>query len=112
MKGRYHIDELRKCRFSVDYVTPGERGLAWAILLKAVEDGCSKEWLLDIIKFYGIEFDEQLLERMPANKIKLNNSTNQMISIRYEHQKTPKSTLLSMQDGLHVRNMADVAFEE
>lgn len=111
MKPRYHIDEARKCRFSVDYVTPGATGLAWAILLKAVEDGCSTEWLKDIVRFYGIDFDESLLDRLPANKVKLGAGTQEMLGIRYAHTRTPKSPLLSLHDGLHVRGMADVALE-
>lgn len=109
MNNRYYIDETRKCRFSVDYVTPGEKGLAWAILLKAIEDGCNKEWLIDIVRFYRIDFDEALLERKPANKVKLNNATNQMVGIHYAHRKEGKKPLLSMEDGLHIGSLTHVA---
>lgn len=109
MNSRYYIDESRKCRFSVDYVTPGEKGLAWAILLKAIEDGCNKEWLIDIVRFYRIDFDEALLERQPANKVKLNNSTNEMIGIHYTRKRPRQEPLLSMHDGLHIRSLSHVA---
>lgn len=111
MKHGYYIDEHRKCRFSVDYVTPGEKGLAWAILLKAIEDGCSRDWLRDIVRYYGIDFDEALLDRQPANKIKLNNRTSEMLGIQYSHHKDRQKLVLSLQDGLHVRGLANVALE-
>lgn len=109
MKPGYYTDNERKCRFSVDYVTPGPRGLAWAILLKAIEDGCSRDWVEDIIIYYDINFDRKLLDRMPANKVKLNPATNQMIGIRYSHEIRGKKALLSMQDGLHLKGIQDVA---
>jgi len=111
-KNGYYTDPSRKCRFSVDYVTPGAQGLAWAILLKAIEDGCSEDWLRDIIRYYGINFDEDLLSRLPANKVKLNNQTNQMMGFRFTHVQTPRKPLLSMEDGLHIKGLTKVATEE
>jgi hypothetical protein len=105
----YYTDESRKCRFSTDYVTPGEHGLAWAILLKAVEDGCSREWLRDIVLFYGIDFDVQLFDRDPANKIKFNKATKKMMGIHFPNRRQPTSALLSLNDGLHVCGLKHVA---
>lgn len=93
----------------MDYVTPGYQGLSWAILLKAIEDGCSKEWLFDIVSYYAIDLDPALLERIPANKIKINSATNEMIAIHCSNKKAKRNSLLSMQDGLHVAGLANVA---
>lgn len=111
-KHAYYLDPTRKCRFSVDYVTPGAQGLAWAILLKAIEDGCDEMWLRDIIRYYGINFDEALLSRLPANKVKLNNQTNQMMGFRFTHVQTGLKPLLSMEDGLYIKGLSKVASEE
>jgi len=109
MKSGYYTDNARKCRFSLDYVTPGYRGLSWAILLKAIEDGCSRDWLYDIITYYGIELDSKLLDRLPANKIKVNSVTNEMLAIHFQHTKGNRKSLLSMHDGLHIKGLAKVA---
>lgn len=110
MKPGYYTETTRKCRFSMDYVTPGYQGLSWAILLKAIEDGCSRDWLVDIIKFYDINLNPEILSKLPANKVKFNNSTNEMMGIRFNFTKTRKKSLLSLQDGLHVKGLANVAF--
>lgn len=109
MNDDYYTDINRKCRFSLDYVTPGYRGLAWAILLKAIEDGCSKEWLIDIVKYYDIDLDPELLERLPANKIKVNSMTSEMIGIHFTPSRIKRKSLLSMHDGLHIKGFANVA---
>ena len=109
MNDAYYTDVNRKCRFSLDYVTPGYRGLAWAILLKAIEDGCSKEWLVDIVTYYDIDLDMELLERIPANKIKVNSVTNEMIGINFTKSPIRRKSLLSMQDGLNIKSFLNVA---
>jgi hypothetical protein len=108
MNNEFYTSPERKCRFSIDYVTPGAQGLAWAILLKAVEDGCSKEWLVAIVQYYGIDFDEKLFERLPMNKIKMMNKNHEMIGIQFSAPKE-KECLLSMHDGLHIRGLLDLA---
>lgn len=109
MNANYYTDDSRKCRFSLDYVTPGYRGLAWAVLLKAIEDGCSREWLLDIVRYYDISLDDELLSRLPANKIKVNGPSREMIGIHFEHSDVRRKSLLSMHDGLYIRGLAKVA---
>jgi hypothetical protein len=108
MKIGYHIDPNRKCRFSMDYVTPGYQGLAWAVLLKALEDGCSQDWIEDIVEFYDINISKDMLKRLPANKIKFNNGTNQMMGVHFE-AKGKLKPLLSMEDGLHLKGLENVA---
>ena len=105
----YYTDEGRRCRFSTDYVTPGEHGLAWAILLRAVEDGCSEEWLKDIVNFYGMDFDVDLFKNAPANKIKFNKATKKMMGIHFPNRRRPPGPLLSLSDGLHVGGLKHVA---
>ena len=109
MKAGYYTEVERKCRFSMDYVTPGYRGLSWAILLKAIEDGCSRDWLYDIVMHYGIDFDVRLFDKNPANKIKINSVTNEMIAVQFTHKKTRKKSLLSLHDGLYVKGLEHVA---
>jgi len=111
MKIDYHIDPNRKCRFSMDYVTPGYKGLSWAILLKALEDGCSQDWIEDIVEFYDINISKDLLKKLPANKIKLNSDTNQMMGVHFP-QKGKLKALLSMEDGLHTKGLSNVALKE
>jgi hypothetical protein len=111
MKIDYHIDPNRKCRFSMDYVTPGYKGLSWAILLKALEDGCSQDWIEDIVEFYDINISKDLLKKLPANKIKLNSDTNQMMGVHFP-QKGKLKALLSMEDGLHTKGLRNVALKE
>ena len=111
MKINYHIDLNRKCRFSMDYVTPGYQGLAWAVLLKALEDGCSQDWIEDIVEFYDINISKDLLKRLPANKIKLNSDTNQMMGVHFQ-QKGKLKLLLSMEDGLHTKGLENVALKD
>jgi hypothetical protein len=94
----------------MDYVTPGYKGLSWAILLKALEDGCSQDWIEDIVEFYDINISKDLLKKLPANKIKLNNDTNQMMGVHFP-QKGKLKALLSMEDGLHTKGLRNVAFK-
>jgi hypothetical protein len=109
MNANYYTDKARMCRFSLDYVTPGYRGLAWAVLLKAIEDGCSRDWLLDIVRYYDIHLDDELLSRLPANKIKVNGPSREMIGIRFETSDVRRKALLTMQDGLYIRGLLEVA---
>lgn len=108
----YYLDPNRKVRFSFDHVTPGYRGLAWAVFLKGLEDGCNQEWLRDIVRYYDINFDEKLLNRLPVNKVKLNSQTNQMMGISYTHVSTGRKPLLTMEDGLYVKGLSKVATKE
>jgi hypothetical protein len=95
----------------MDYVTPGYKGLSWAILLKALEDGCSQDWIEDIVEFYDINISKDLLKKLPANKIKLNSDTNQMMGVHFP-QKGKLKALLSMEDGLHTKGLRNVALKE
>lgn len=105
----YYTEESRKCRFSTDYVTPGEQGLAWAILLRAVEDGCNELWLREIVNFYGITFDVALFKNAPANKIRYNKTTKKMMGIHFPNRRRPSGPLLSLEDGLHISGLKHVA---
>ena len=64
---------------------------------------------MDIIAYYGIELDKKLLDRLPANKIKVNSVTNEMIVIHFDNTQSKRKSLLTMHDGLHVKGLASVA---
>jgi hypothetical protein len=64
---------------------------------------------LDIVRYYDISLDDELLSRLPANKIKVNGPSREMIGIHFEHSDVRRKSLLSMQDGLYIRGLAKVA---
>ena len=60
-------------------------------------------------KYYDIALDDELLSRLPANKIKVNGPAREMIGIHFTRSAVRRKPLLSMQDGLYIRGFAKVA---
>jgi hypothetical protein len=71
----YTEEPKRKCIFAIETFSGGYQGLAWAIILRAVEEGCSSQWLREICQYYGIDFDDRVFDRKPFGRVKLNLKT-------------------------------------
>lgn len=61
----YTTSEDRKVDFLLPETSEGPKGLAFAVLLMAVADGCNPKWLEEIADFYQIPIDPKILYRMP-----------------------------------------------
>lgn len=45
------------------------------MLLRAIEDGCNKEWLRQIAHAYGIEVPEGMLDKTPIRRLAIDTQT-------------------------------------
>lgn len=61
----YTFESHRHTDFLTSERSSGLDGLAWAVLLTAVSDGCCPLWLREIAEFYQLEFDHRILYRRP-----------------------------------------------
>lgn len=61
----YKFEEHRHTDFLTSDRSSGLEGLAWAVLLTAVSDGCCPMWLKEIAEFYQIDCDHRILYRRP-----------------------------------------------
>lgn len=64
----YTTSDARKVDFIIPETSDGLQGLAWAVLMMAVADGCNPKWLEEIVDFYQIPVDPKLMYRMPHGK--------------------------------------------
>ena len=64
----YTTSEDRKVDFIIPETSDGLQGIAWAVLMMAVADGCNPKWLEEIADFYQIPIDAKLMYRMPHGK--------------------------------------------
>lgn len=62
----YSFRQDRKVDFLSNEHSTGIDGLCWSILLTAVADGCNPAWLREIIDYYQIDTDPDLLYRHPV----------------------------------------------
>lgn len=61
----YTFEEHRHTDFLTSERSDGLEGLAWAVLLTAVSDGCCPLWTKEIAEFYQLNFDHRILYRRP-----------------------------------------------
>ena len=96
----YYEEPSRKCVFAIenDNSTPGYKGLAYAILLMAVHDGCCSRWLGEIAIGYGIELPTGMFDKTPANRIKQKKGDHELMAI--EMPAGPDRLILSWEDGM------------
>jgi hypothetical protein len=78
---RYSRDPKRKCVFSIETFTGGVKGLAYAVLLQAIGDGCDPDWLHEIATAYGIDLPPELLDHIPSRCVRLNLSTGRLMAV-------------------------------
>lgn len=81
-----------------DIMSPGFTGLGMAIFMKAVEDGCNAEWLMELADFYEVNIPKRALARQPASKLRYCTKKDMLLAIddRSEKQKLR----LSLEDGI------------
>lgn len=65
----YSYRPNRRVTFHDAIPTDGLRGLAWAILLSAVADGCNPRWLAELADYYQIEVNPEMFYRQPAKGV-------------------------------------------
>lgn len=65
----YTFEEHRHTDFLTSERSDGLEGLAWAVLLTAVSDGCCPMWLKEVAEFYQLNFDHRLLYRRPIASV-------------------------------------------
>ena len=63
----YSCREDRKVAFLNSTASDGLKGLAWAVLLQAVADGCNPAWLAQLAAYYHIEVRPELFFRHPVS---------------------------------------------
>jgi len=77
----YYEDPKRRCTFTLESISSDVKGLSFAVLLRAVEDGCNPEWLQELAKFYEIDLPEGLLNRQPNLRVKMNQRISEFVPI-------------------------------
>jgi hypothetical protein len=77
------MEDARRCVFAIenDNSTPGYRGLAWAVMLMAVHDGCCARWLREIACGYALELPETIFDGIPANRIKQKKGDHELMAV-------------------------------
>ena len=83
----YFCDSSRKVNVSFLAHTPGVKGLAFAILLRAVEDGCNREWLEEIAEAYEIDLPEKFFAKAPVRNLAFDVSVERYVDV----DKNPKA---------------------
>lgn len=75
----YTTIEDRKVDFLLPESTEGVKGLAFAVLLMAVSDGCNPRWLEEIAEYYQVPVDPKILYRMPHSKSYIKDSKGRFV---------------------------------
>lgn len=75
----YSFRQDRKVDFLSNEHSEGIDGLCWSILLTAVADGCNPAWLREIIDYYQIDTDPDLLYRHPIAQGVMKNNKGRFI---------------------------------
>jgi hypothetical protein len=74
----FHTEPQRKCEFFYEDRTLGARGIAFAVLLRALEDGVNEKWLRLITQFYEVPLPEEYLARRPERRLRMNQHTHRV----------------------------------
>ena len=64
----YTFRDERSTAFLNNEHSTGIEGLAWSVLMQAVQDGCNPRWLAEIVRYYQIRIDPRLVYRYPISK--------------------------------------------
>jgi len=83
----YFCDSSRTVNVSFLDHTPGVKGLSFAILLRAVEDGCNREWLEEIAEAYEIDMPENFFAKAPVRNLAFDVSVERYVDV----DKNPKA---------------------
>ena len=92
----FYTLESRRCEFFSEDRTPGFRGIAFAIVLRALEDGVCERWLRFLKDFYDVTIPEKYLVRTPERQLRINLLTRRMSGVG------PPKILLSWFDVLPI----------
>lgn len=71
----YFCDPDRTINFVRSESTPGVKGLCFAVLLQALEDGCCRDWILDIVDAYDIDVPHSMFDKAPVRNLVLDPET-------------------------------------
>ena len=83
----YFCDSSRTVSVSFLGHSQGVKGLAFAVLLRAVEDGCNREWLEEIADAYEIDLPEKLFAKAPVRNLAFDVSVERYVDV----DKNPKA---------------------
>lgn len=75
----YFCDPNRTVNVSFIDHTSGVKGLAFAVLLRAVEDGCNREWLEEIAYAYEIDLPDRIFDKAPARNLAFDASVERYV---------------------------------
>ena len=64
----YTFRSERETDFLSNEHSTGLEGLAWSVMLQAVQDGCNPRWLAEIAYYYQVKIDQRLVYRHPVAK--------------------------------------------
>jgi hypothetical protein len=96
----YYEDPARRCTFTLEKSSSDYKGLAFAIFLRAIEDGCNPDWLKQLADFYEIRVPLEILDRTPNTRVKMNQRLSSFVSI--ETVRVCRAPLLSWEDGYRI----------
>lgn len=65
----YYTSPEDRVDFELAKPSGGINGLQWAVMLRAVEDGCNAEWLEEIARFYEIHVPDGFFRRTKAQYV-------------------------------------------
>ena len=73
----YYYDPRRRVDVSISHRTPGYQGLALAVVLDAVANGCNADWVAHLCDFYQVDLPRSSLERAPLREVRVDNRNQQ-----------------------------------
>jgi len=74
----FFTEAERRCEFFHENRTEGIRGLAYAVILRALEDGVNQRWLEMLTRFYEVPIPEKYLRRTPERRLRINGCTGHL----------------------------------
>ena len=94
----YRVIQRRRCSFELLKPSTGHKGLAYSILLRAVEDGCNPQWLKEIAAAYEIDVPLDMFAHKPASHVIVNQGTETFTPVNILPR--CRRVLMSWEDGL------------
>ena len=74
----FYVEPSRRCEFFHEDRTHGLKGLAFAVILRALEDGVNERWLRMLASFYEVEIPDRLLRRPPQRRLRMSACTGRI----------------------------------
>lgn len=76
----FFTDPKRRCEFYNNHEGPmvGFRGLAYAIILRALEDGVNEPWLRLVARFYDLDISERTLGKPLQRNLRVSECTGRI----------------------------------